>query len=99
MSIMKDANLNGLDQTPNQPQLANLAELRLVLGGRLAAVRRARGWSQHQMSVRLGYHQVRIANIELGWKMPSLEILDKYTKILDIALYELLRKPDPWELT
>ena len=83
----------------NQPQLANLDELEIVIGPRVAAARHAKGLTQYRLATRMSAHQTTIAFIETRTILPSRHFVDKLVKALDISLFELLRAPDPWELT
>ena len=83
----------------NQPRLANLSELGFVIGPRIAAARRSKGLTQYALATRMPCHQTTIAFIETRKDVPSRLFTDRLVELLDIPLFELLRAPDPWELT
>ena len=97
MSSTKKARSSGkLPET--YPLLATAAELEQVLGIRLAAARRNKGMSQHELALHLGTHQVTLATHETGGVLPRRPMLDRIVTLLDVPLFEFLRAPDPWEL-
>lgn len=96
MSSTKRKRSSGKRET--SPLLATTVELRQVLGIRLAAARRNKDMSQHELGFLLGTHQVSIAQHETEGVLPCRPMLDEVVKLLDIPLFELLRAPDPWEL-
>ena len=60
-----------------------------VLGTRIKALRKDRGWTQMQMTRDFGYYLSHWQNIETGRKM-SLETLLRVANTFDITLDELL---------
>jgi len=87
------------EKQASQPQLADLAELYIVLGPRVAAARRSKKLTQHRLAARMSCHQTTIAFMETRKLMPGRQFMDRLVTVLDISLFEMLRAPDPWELT
>jgi transcriptional regulator with XRE-family HTH domain len=56
----------------------------------LRAVRRERGWTQEQLSERAGVHRVYIAKLEAQRQSPSLEVLEKLARALNVKPAQLL---------
>ena len=83
----------------NTPELANLAELKQVIGHRLASARHAKGWTQIQLAQHVPCHFISIAFYETKHWTPSRVMVDKLVIALEIPLFELLRAPDPWEVS
>jgi len=94
MKKTKETQSNG----SSHPQLANNDELKIVLGRRIAAARKASGLTQKQLSYKIGGHQVTVALWETGKTLPLRPALDLLVVELGISLFELIRAPDPWEL-
>ena len=86
-------------QQRSQPQLADLSELKIIMGPRLAAARHSKKLTQHRLAARMPCHQTTIAFIETRKKLPSRQFMDRLVVVLGISLFEFLRAPDPWELT
>ena len=98
MNSTKEKASGGKSQR-SQPRLADLPELEIVIGPRIAAARRSKGLTQYGLATRIPCHQTTIAFIETRKQIPSRLFTDRLVELLDIPLFELLRAPDPWELT
>lgn len=66
----------------------------LLIGDRIRALRRQRGWSQEQLGERVGFSQSKISKIERGdWD--SLSDLRLIAKVLEVPIEELVKdEPD-----
>jgi transcriptional regulator with XRE-family HTH domain len=62
-----------------------------ILGGRLRQLRLAREWTQEQLAEAAGITSTYISDLERGEKVPSLSILLRLARGLDIPLAELLQ--------
>src|SRR3546814_8228691 len=60
------------------------------LGANIAALRKAREWSQSDLAERVGVDTETISRFERGATLPSLLTLDKISKSLRIRVGELL---------
>ncbi len=98
MNSTEETSSNGPTRR-EQPRLATEPELKKVLGKRIAAARRAKKYRQHQMAARMPCHQRTIDAVERGRLLPKRDLIDRFVEVLGISLYELLRAPDPWELS
>ena len=73
-----------------------------VFGGKLAALRKARGWTQPQLAEMLGISLNALVHYERKATNPSGEFLSKVAKLFNVTVDELLgcevkpaRKPGP----
>jgi len=60
------------------------------LGGRVRALRRQRGWTQHQLAEAPGVSRATIARIEAGDSNPDLDTLGMIARALGVRTYALL---------
>jgi transcriptional regulator with XRE-family HTH domain len=65
-------------------------EFREALAARIKALRKAKGWSQMQMTTDFGYHVSFWQSIEAGRKM-SLQTLLRVANTFDLTVEELLQ--------
>lgn len=73
-----------------------MAELALLVGGRVRALRHARGLRQADLAERVGLSEEWIRRIERGAGSPSLESLEQLAWALDVHVSSLL-EADPSE--
>ena len=59
------------------------------IGKRLRELREANGLSQGDIEDRTGYLRIYVSNVETGHRTPSLKVLEKWAKALDVDLYQL----------
>jgi transcriptional regulator with XRE-family HTH domain len=64
---------------------------RILLGRRIRAIRKAKGWTQEQLGSRADITYKFIGEIELGKQNPSFETLVKIADALEIELSDLFR--------
>lgn len=62
-----------------------------MLGETLRRLRGIYGYSAKEMSERLGISGSYLSEIEKGKKSPTLDLLNRYSKILDIRTSSLMR--------
>lgn len=58
----------------------------------LAVFRKAKRWSQKQLSIRSGVSQTYISELEADKKQPTIPVAQKLARALGISLAELLKK-------
>ena len=68
-------------------------DIRKQVGIDLQRLRREKGWSQEDMAFESGLHRTYVSGIERGVRNPTLLILDKLAKSLDVAPAELAAQP------
>jgi len=59
------------------------------IGKRLREVREAKGLSQSDVEDRSGLPRSQLSKIENGHSTPSFRVLERWTKALDVELYQL----------
>ena len=59
------------------------------IGKRLRELREANGLSQGDIEDRTGYLRIYVSHVENGHRTPSLKVLEKWAKALDVDLYQL----------
>lgn len=69
----------------------NRENKRVLLGRRIRAIRRARGWTQEELGAKAGISYKFVGEIERCQQNPSFDTLDKIADALEIELYELFR--------
>jgi transcriptional regulator with XRE-family HTH domain len=65
-------------------------DIRKQVGINLQRLRRGKGWSQEDLAFESGLHRTYVSGIERGVRNPTLLILDKLAKSLDVAPAELV---------
>ena len=68
-----------------------IQDLKLTVGARLRAARRAAGLTQAQLAEAVSRTVEAISNIERGRNLPPLDLLDRAAKVLNCTLVELVR--------
>ncbi len=62
---------------------------KVVLGARIKAVRKERGWSQEQLAERVGISTQYVSNIERGKENPTLDLLLRVAQALKVSPAEI----------
>jgi transcriptional regulator with XRE-family HTH domain len=62
----------------------------VLLGQRIRALRKARGWRQLDLAEQAGINENYVSDLELGRKEACLRTLSTLARALDIKLEELL---------
>ena len=68
-------------------------DLKLIIGARLRAARRAAGMTQSQLADAVSRTVEAISNIERGKSLPPLDILDRAAGVLKTTLADLVQTP------
>jgi transcriptional regulator with XRE-family HTH domain len=66
-----------------------------MIGERIAAARKARGWSQGELAVRLGVSRSAVAQWETGRAGQVTGTLARIAEILDVRVEYLMQGDDP----
>ncbi|ABI77277.1 DNA-binding protein [Hyphomonas neptunium ATCC 15444] len=66
-------------------------DIRQKFGKRLRQLREERGWSQEEFADRAGLHRTYVSAVERGVRNPTLSVLERLAKALDIKLSELVQ--------
>jgi transcriptional regulator with XRE-family HTH domain len=61
----------------------------VIIGDRLRAVREAKSLSQGDIEERTGLLRCYISRVENGHTVPAIETLEKFTRALEVPLYQL----------
>jgi transcriptional regulator with XRE-family HTH domain len=67
-------------------------DVRVRVGLNLQALRRARGLSQEELAHRADMHQTYLSGIERGRRNPSVRVLDRIARALEVDVEELVQK-------
>lgn len=67
-------------------------DVRVRVGLNLQALRRERGLSQEEAAHRADVHQTYLSGVERGRRNPSLLVLDRLAKALDVDVEDLLKR-------
>lgn len=62
-----------------------------IVSTRITNLRKSRGWTKKQLSIKSGVSQTYISELEAGKKNPTVVILEKLAKALDVDILELLK--------
>ena len=65
-------------------------DIRKRFGKRVKALREANGWSQEELADRAGLHRTYISAVERAVRNPTLTVIDRIAKALNVAISELL---------
>lgn len=74
-------------------------DIRVAVGLNIQRLRRARELSQEELSLRSGCTRGYLSGIETGKKNPSIVLLEKLAKALDINMTEFFVPPTKQETT
>jgi transcriptional regulator with XRE-family HTH domain len=61
----------------------------MLIGERLKAIRESKKFSQGHIEKRTGMLRCYVSRVENGHTVPSIETLEKWSKALDVPLYQL----------
>ncbi|MCP4138198.1 MAG: helix-turn-helix transcriptional regulator [bacterium] len=62
----------------------------MSIGDKIRELRKAKSWSQKELSRELDIHPVNITKLETGKNMPSVDTLVKLSKIFNVAVDYIL---------
>ena len=60
------------------------------IGAQIKRLRERRGWTQTALADKVDLHRVSLAQLERGAKRPSLDMLERLAKALDIEVRDFL---------
>lgn len=66
-------------------------DIKKRLGENLREIRKQKGWSQEKLAFECELDRTYISGIERGIRNPTIVILDKIAKILDVSLGTLVK--------
>jgi transcriptional regulator with XRE-family HTH domain len=66
----------------------------MTLGQRIARLRRERGWTQDQLSEKVGVHSRHISRWETDRNRPSARTLERLAEIFEVSWDDLVRTSD-----
>ncbi|MBX9708672.1 MAG: helix-turn-helix transcriptional regulator [Caulobacteraceae bacterium] len=69
-------------------------DVRKRLGLRLQRLRQERGLSQEELADRSGLHRTYVSGVERGVRNPTITVLDKLAKGLEVTLPDLVTLGD-----
>lgn len=67
--------------------------LKLIVGARLRAARRAKNLTQSQLAEAVSRTVEAVSNIERGLSLPPLDVLDRAATLLGVSLADLVDAP------
>lgn len=67
---------------------------KLSLVKRIIKLRMSAGWSQSELSRRAGITSAALSQIEKGGRMPSLPVIEKLAKALEVGIAEIIGERD-----
>lgn len=65
-------------------------EIRQRLARNLRELRLKRGWSQEAFAFEAGIHRTYVSDLERGARNPTIEVVDRLARTLDVPPGELL---------
>jgi transcriptional regulator with XRE-family HTH domain len=65
-------------------------EIRARLGSNVRRLREAKGWSQEDYADRAGIHRTYVSDIERGRRNPSIRVVERLAKPLEVSAGTLL---------
>ncbi|MGG2201413.1 helix-turn-helix domain-containing protein [Paenibacillus validus] len=74
-----------------------MADLLSIIGARIRALRKERGWSQEKLAELADLNASYVGKIERGEKNTTFRSLEKVSGALDISMLELFRYMEPVE--
>lgn len=66
-------------------------DIRRQVGLNVQRFRKKCGWSQEELAFECGLHRTYISGVERGIRNPTVEVLAKIAKALEVAPYKLLQ--------
>lgn len=83
-----------LEQKPEYQEARAELELAFAFGDAVLRARLEKGWTQTELARRVGTKQANISRIEAGLANPTLELVHKVCKVLDLQPeFQQKRKP------
>jgi transcriptional regulator with XRE-family HTH domain len=67
-------------------------DVRVRIGLNVQRLRRAKEWSQEELSARAGVHQTYLSGVERGKRNASVLVLERIAKALGVDVVDLLAK-------
>lgn len=64
-------------------------DIRRRVGLNMQRLRLAKGWSQEEMAAQCGLHRTYISGVERGVRNPTITVLEKIAKALDVRIGDL----------
>jgi DNA-binding XRE family transcriptional regulator len=74
-------------------QLGGSVEIRQRLATNLRRYRAEKGWSQEQFAFEAGIHRTYVSDLERASRNPSLTVLERLAKPLEITASALIAEP------
>lgn len=65
-------------------------DIRKIVAKNLKHYRKAKGYSQEALALKVGIHRTYVSGVERGIRNPTIEILAKLAKPLSIPVWNLL---------
>ena len=65
-------------------------DIRVRLGQNVRRLREAKGWSQEDYADRAGIHRTYVSDIERGRRNPTISVVEKLARPLEITIGRLL---------
>lgn len=78
---------------PGAAEAYEAARLAYELGQSVRTLREAKGWSQTELADRTGMTQSAVARFEGGGTIPTLPVLERLARALEVELVVQLRTP------
>jgi transcriptional regulator with XRE-family HTH domain len=72
-------------------------QMQLDMGSAILSARIARGWSQRELAERVGTRQANISRIECGVANPTLDLISRILRVLEISVTFAGPTPPPTE--
>ena len=69
-----------------------MVDIQIHLGQKVRAFRKELAWSQEQLAEATGLHRTYISQLERGLRNPTLTVLGRIAKALNVELISLLEK-------
>jgi len=67
-------------------------DIRELVGLNIRRLRKQKGWSQEDLAFETGLHRTYISGVERGIRNPTVVILDKIARELEVEAAVLLRR-------
>lgn len=65
-------------------------DIRRRLAANIIRLRKERGWSQEELADRAGLHRTYISGVERGVRNPTISIVEKIARAMDVDVPHLL---------
>ena len=72
-------------------------DIRRQVGGNIRAARIAKGWSQEELAHQAGLHRTYVSSLERGVRNPTITVLQKIARALEVVSGSLLEGIDALE--